>query len=343
MNKIYKYFIKFQFKIVSTLVFLYITLIFKTLISSIFIILSFYPSFFMNLLLNCILFFVFVSPAKKKITFFFERQKELMLNPPFISCGGLVSFFKIHGNNINDFENLLRDIPRARELIHKDKLFLENKNNSVNDQCTLLREARLMEIALEGTTTRRLWNNLVKCTSKSWGLADSSGNTNSIYNLFLEKQVFDGASTFFLSRQLPLTYLQKNIPEYFRKQLTTDKKQTPDIIAVKSNNATLVNENIYDVKVLISNSSTLISVERKPWPKFSYNLIYHGLDPYTTVTPRILNHRSSISNGVLLYCPKLNTILEAKTEISPITQVYTQGWYNFESGVFKPFKDITLP
>lgn len=295
-----------------------------------------------ELIYKCYSFFYFCFPNKKRITFIFERQKKLILNTPFIYCGSLVSFFKQHKNNINDFKVVIQDIPRAQDLVNQDKLFLENKNNSLEERCTLLHEARLMEHALESAPEHIMtsWTNLVKCQIKSWNLKDSSNNTSSIYNLLVEKEVFDNASNFLLSRNFTTKYLQNNLPAHLKKQLNG---ATPDFVATNSQTINLVSANLYDVKGILSPRNTSWDVTTKS-KDFEYNLIYHGFYPVEQVTTNILNRpKLGINPGALLYCPKLNTILEAKLEISPITQNPISGWYNFESGVFKSFKDIILP
>jgi hypothetical protein len=258
----------------------------------------------------------------------------------------LVSLFKLHGST-KEFDFILKDIDLAKGLIKQDLLFLENKNNNVEERCALLRDARNMEQYLG---SHKPWQNLVNRTTKDWNIKDASGNTNIIYNSFLEKEVFNGSSSFFLQHNFATTYLQ-TIPAQFKNILGN---RTPDIIATKLNATSITSANLFDVKGILRTThpeeilSLLIVKPNKDLtntmlPDLTYRIIHHGLTPHEKLTQIILNNSQKIQNTTLVYCPRLDTTLEAQTKNSPLTGTPSEGWFNFESGIFKPFKDIIIP
>jgi hypothetical protein len=169
---------------------------------------------------------------------------------------------------------------------------------------------------------------------------------NIIYNSFLEKEVFNGASSFFLQHNFSTTYLQI-IPKQFKNVLGN---RTPDIIATELNATSINSKNLYDIKGILShttNQRALGLIHFKPkkdnFPELKYTLIHHGLTSHEKFTQIIFGNKGNIPDGVLLYCPRLMTVLEAQTNELPLTGIPVKGWFNFESGIFKPFKDIIFP
>jgi hypothetical protein len=187
------------------------------------------------------------------------------------------------------------------------------------------------------------WQNLINRTTNDWNIKDASGNTNIIYNSFLEKEVFNGSSSFFLQHNFATTYLQ-TIPAQFKNILGN---RTPDIIATKLNATSITSANLFDIKGILSHAT-----EQRELLEYSsvssdlyYNFIYHGLAPHEKLTPIIVakNWKIEDTHNPLVYCPRLDTILQIQTKNSPLTGTPIMGWFNFESGVFKPFKDIIIP
>jgi hypothetical protein len=347
-----KFFFFFKFNLAIFLFALNSTLCIKSFFSCIFILLEFQPEFFYSLIINSLIAFLIILPLKKKITGVINKQKDLLLLE-MLPCGGLVSLFKMHSNNMQEFQIILKDIPRVRELINQDKIFIENKNNNWEERCNVLREAHTMEVALQQSALKDSWVSLVKETSSSWNMKDSSGNASSIYNLFVENQVFNGAQSFFLHRNLSLSFLHKNIPAHFRLQLrykdSTGKLRqlTPDCVALRTNTINLNSENIYDFKSRYFNftgKSPLRLYQHRGSNHIDYNLIHYGITSHETLTKYILaTEESYVQPNTLIYCPKLDSILEAQIQISPTTNTLTPGWYNFMTGSFKSFKDIVSP
>jgi hypothetical protein len=322
----------------------------KSIFTSIFILLAFNPDFIYLLIINCVLTLIIISPIKKRITLRLNKnQQELQV----ISCGGLVSFFKIHKNNIQNFETILKDTSSARNLINQDKLFLENKNINIEDRCILMREAHFMETFLqENKKLCTVWNSLLKEISMTWDMQDSSGNISSIYNSFLENQVIDGAKIFFLSRSLPIIHIHKKIPQHFKLQLQyIDSKGktiqlTPDCIATNANTINLNSENIIDIKSHFWDFAKGQFFNQKYCSRrhhIEYTLIHYTPTSHEKLTNYICTTNSYVESGALIYCPFLNSILEAKREILPISGTESLGWYNFVTNSFKPFKDIIFP
>jgi len=335
-SKFFFFLKEFKFSLAIFLFALNSTLCVRSFFSCIFILLEFQPEFFYSLIINSLIAFLIILPLKKKIGLVINKQKDLIILE-MLPCGGLVSLFKLHGNNLQEFQTILKDIPRAKELIMQDKIFIENKNNNWEERCTLLKEACNMEKFFQepqNKILRKAWNKLVE----SWELRDLSGNTNTIYNLYGEKEVFEGATQFFLSRNFTKTFHQNNIPKAFRLQISP---QTPDIVAISPETMILTTMNFFDVKGILSfTGKREFKVQEN-----DYNLIYHGMMSHDKLTQYILATDSSnlVSTGALLYCPKLDSILKAQIKTSPLTRTEVPGWYNFITDSFKPFKDVILP
>jgi hypothetical protein len=287
---------------------------------------------------------------KNKITLTIQQK---LLSTHLLPLGGLVSLFKMHGNNNQEFHAILRDIPRASELIKQDKLFLENNNIDWEERCNLLKEAHFMEeVFQQNKILNELWTPLVKQTSKAWNMQDSSGNANSIYNLLLENQIVNGAQIFFIHCNTLIVNIHKSIPSHFKIQLQYINSEgkiiqrTPDVLATHANTLILKSENVLDIKSHYLDVTKYYRFYQYknfyPCP-LHYTLIHHTLMSHDKFTQYLLTSKNFFEVGALLYCPKLDSILKAQTKISPITKTEVPGWYNFITDSFKPFKDIILP